>query len=211
MKQILIAILIAIIGLWGYSIYANGKRFKFPSEYDYTKSESIDPQYHNPLLLDEYLMLSQDIGEYARRQWRHEKIDVRQPDSQDDEEMAAADRYKRMIARADMLGTLLTQSAEWKSEGLTNDAVALKELGEAGAESFSDQIMSSVISAPLKRGDRSQTVMEFQKLLASKGFELKIDGIFDAETEAAVRSFQNKNGLFESGQIDGWMWNALKD
>lgn len=52
----------------------------------------------------------------------------------------------------------------------------------------------------IQKGSKGDEVLTVQKSLKAKGFDPgPIDGIFGSKTEAAVRAFQEKNGL----QVDG--------
>lgn len=72
-----------------------------------------------------------------------------------------------------------------------------------------DAQLKIVTSAkPLSRGSTGTGVAQVQDLLASIGFQLPksmskkgADGVFGAETEQAVRDFQQKNGL----KVDGFV------
>jgi hypothetical protein len=57
--------------------------------------------------------------------------------------------------------------------------------------------------ATLRRGDRGDDVASIQKAL-----RLKPDGMFSAQTEAAVRAFQRKKGLLPDGVVGPKTWAA---
>src|SRR5690606_30055266 len=60
----------------------------------------------------------------------------------------------------------------------------------------------------MKRGDRGPDVAEVQRLLLQAGFDPKgIDGIFGPNTEAAVKAFQQANGLL----ADGVIWTPVAE
>ncbi|NDF11716.1 MAG: N-acetylmuramoyl-L-alanine amidase, partial [Proteobacteria bacterium] len=61
----------------------------------------------------------------------------------------------------------------------------------------------------LKKGDKSDAVMEMQRALASYGYDIKVDGNFHDQTEWVVRAFQRHFGGVGS-MIDG-MWNTHLD
>ena len=63
--------------------------------------------------------------------------------------------------------------------------------------------------ATVKRGDRGDLVLWAQEHLSTAGFATDVDGDFGAKTEAAVRSFQQANGLAVSGQVDTATWRKL--
>jgi N-acetylmuramoyl-L-alanine amidase len=57
----------------------------------------------------------------------------------------------------------------------------------------------------LRKGDKGEEVKELQKLL-----DLKIDGDFGPKTEAAVKKYQEKNGLIIDGIVGSKTWSKLK-
>ena len=62
----------------------------------------------------------------------------------------------------------------------------------------------------LKNGSRGSAVTELQTLLNKLGFDCgKVDGIFGAKTEAAVRAFQTAKGLTVDGKAGEATQNAL--
>lgn len=58
--------------------------------------------------------------------------------------------------------------------------------------------------ATLERGDRGARVAKLQGLLG-----ITADGVFGAQTEAAVRGFQRRNGLVVDGVVGPQTWAAL--
>lgn len=65
----------------------------------------------------------------------------------------------------------------------------------------------------LKRGDTSASVRELQQALKDFGYDLGkygVDGKFGAETEAALKAFQEANGLIANGIADADTIAALK-
>lgn len=64
----------------------------------------------------------------------------------------------------------------------------------------------------IRKGARGPTVVEAQGLLLRAGYPLPrhgADGSFGAETEAAVRAFQQKSGLTADGIVGPLTWAAL--
>lgn len=61
----------------------------------------------------------------------------------------------------------------------------------------------------LQRGSRGPDVVYLQQRLQAFGHMLVADGDFGAKTEAAVRSFQNSNGLTADGVVGPRTWAAL--
>src|SRR5215475_13750270 len=52
-------------------------------------------------------------------------------------------------------------------------------------------------------------VKELQELLNADGFGLAADGLFGRATEAAVKRFQNEQGLDDDGVVGPQTWAAL--
>jgi len=53
----------------------------------------------------------------------------------------------------------------------------------------------------LQRGDRGSNVTVLQKMLHDLNYTITVDGIFGSETENAIKAFQQKNGLLETGIV----------
>ena len=51
-------------------------------------------------------------------------------------------------------------------------------------------------------GDNSPYIGDLQDMLIRKGYKIRDDGLFDTETENAVKNFQSQVGLKITGQID---------
>lgn len=63
----------------------------------------------------------------------------------------------------------------------------------------------------IKKGDTGETVKTAQRLLNEHGYDCgKVDGIFGANTKAAVVRFQQDNGLVPDGVIGPLTWAALE-
>lgn len=68
----------------------------------------------------------------------------------------------------------------------------------------------NIASLPtLRRGSSSNAVTYLQYLLRINGYDPAPDGVFGALTEAAVRRFQQDNGLTVDGIVGKNTWNAL--
>ena len=58
-------------------------------------------------------------------------------------------------------------------------------------------------------GSQGSSVTELQKLLNNNGYGLTVDGIYGAKTQAAVKDYQQKNGLAVDGIAGTNTWGAL--
>jgi peptidoglycan hydrolase-like protein with peptidoglycan-binding domain len=63
---------------------------------------------------------------------------------------------------------------------------------------------------PLKSGCIGSDVAELQGLLLVHGFEICRNHTYDAETESAVRQFQQRSKLRETGVVDHTTWTFLR-
>lgn len=83
----------------------------------------------------------------------------------------------------------------------------------ARAKQFvNDQISDAVTQLNIvmaKKGDKSNYVMDLQKILNAKGAVVIVDGNYGSGTEKAVREFQQKSGLQVTGSIDTNTLNKL--
>lgn len=61
----------------------------------------------------------------------------------------------------------------------------------------------------LRRGNSNNFVFLLQFILNQFGYNLSVDGIFGANTEKAVRDFQQKNGLSVDGLVGQNTWKTL--
>ena len=58
-------------------------------------------------------------------------------------------------------------------------------------------------------GSKGSDVTELQKLLNNNGYNLTVDGIYGANTQAAVKDYQQKNNLTVDGIVGNNTWGAL--
>lgn len=76
---------------------------------------------------------------------------------------------------------------------------------------YSDEEIPTMNHPTLRRGDRGDAVVEAQSLLRGCGYDPgTIDGIFGANTKAAVEAFQGAQGLTPDGIIGPRTWAALE-
>ena len=90
-----------------------------------------------------------------------------------------------------------------KNNNLTQDGIV-------GRNTWNALLNLNPSANVLKRGSRNSAVLFLQKLLLSFLYPItSLDGIFGAETESAVRAFQNENNLDVDGIVGRNTWNAL--
>ena len=92
---------------------------------------------------------------------------------------------------------------------------SVKRLAELDSEGVSREEFPLQFTQDLKPDMQSEQVRGLQYFLAVVGayyesvLPIKITGIYDAQTEASVRSFQRVYGLKETGIVDEATWNDL--
>jgi murein L,D-transpeptidase YcbB/YkuD len=71
-------------------------------------------------------------------------------------------------------------------------------------------VMAGITAWPLVReGNKEHPVPTLQYLLRARGKNVTVDGMFGAQTGAAVRSFQQQKGLTADGIVGPNTWKAL--
>lgn len=61
--------------------------------------------------------------------------------------------------------------------------------------------MEQVIKRIIKKGNRGNSVKEWQTILNNFGYKLDVDGYFGSKTEAATIHFQEQSGLMADGKV----------
>jgi hypothetical protein len=95
---------------------------------------------------------------------------------------------------------------------VTDDALAVapSDSGPGGSidepvvldDSPCDAITKMPPGLPLIKCDRSTTVRLVQELLVALGYDVQVDGDFGPDTQSAVATFQEENGLTMDGIVD---------
>ena len=83
---------------------------------------------------------------------------------------------------------------------------------QAYRSTFGGAVESALSLPNLSKGSRGETVRAAQLLLIGRGFgcgSSGADGAFGGNTECAVKGFQKKQGLTQSGTVDAKTWAAL--
>ncbi|AUB40199.1 Peptidoglycan-binding [Nostoc flagelliforme CCNUN1] len=93
----------------------------------------------------------------------------------------------------------LGESNKYSQSG---DQVRAKATGRF--QKFSSQPMPT-----LYFGSSGVAVRALQRLLVAKGYAVRVDGIYGALTETAVKAFQNQQNLATDGVVGKQTWRAL--
>jgi len=97
----------------------------------------------------------------------------------------------------------------WAALGASGAAPAART-APAAAPRPGARTAPAASSAIVRKGSRGPNVQTLQTLLNAKGFPVgKVDGVFGAKTDVAVRNFQKSKGLTADGVVGSKTWAAL--
>ena len=207
MKRLALLILILTLPILTYFQYQKYRRFHPPVNYDYLPSDSVDTNYYDPVVLQQYYQNVYEIGDFARRQWRNQRTDVRYPDDDNPEEKKASQYYQQLLSTTAWLEDKLVASQRLKDRGFDNQAIVRLEQEGWSPQNYQLAQYSSMMG--LKKGDKGSSVWTLQKLLVNKGYEIPVDGIFSQITERAVKELQQTTGNYPSGAVDEVLLQAM--
>ncbi|WP_433382836.1 peptidoglycan recognition protein family protein [Streptosporangium sp. CA-115845] len=71
-----------------------------------------------------------------------------------------------------------------------------------------DEIVVPTFTATLKRGNTGDPVRVWQRQMRARGWNIKVDGVFDAADASTARKFQIEKGLPATGTVDKATWRA---
>lgn len=217
MKEICISLLVIIALVVGCGQYNQYQRFTL-KDYGYKATKGVDLDYHDKTFLLDYYEAVEDLNSYVITQWSANSIDVRTPESDDEETQAAAKTYTKKLARVKYYEGQLRKSSKLKAKGMTNqDVRSFEEDGITLEDKLRDtrkiKIMDMFgdVSSTVMVGDRSAFVYEIQKLLKAKGHNVSIDGVFENMTADAIVAFETKHNLYPDGILDVFTLERLLD
>jgi len=200
MKRLFAFFVVVTLGSILYFEVKNYRKFSYPNNYDYSlKTKEIDVNYYDSKLLLEYYELASKIGTFARTQWSNFDIDVLTPE-ENTQAQNAAQNYQMMLARLKFIESKLLQSQKLKSQGLDNEAIAY--IFSKGISEKNYQLHRLLQNKVFKKGDEDATIWEVQKIINTKGKTIRIDGIFNEETEQAIKDIQKEKNVYPSGLLD---------
>jgi len=197
-----VVVAILFLAIYGYSKYREIQRFSPPSPYVYEISEEIDINYHNESQVSDYYHQVNDLEQFVRASWSGHKIDVLFPRENKGLDQTLAEVYTEKRAKLQLTEARLEHSAKLKALGFSNDQIRSMELTGLSPEAFRAQEAMTGFTGLLKVGDSGQLVFLIQKYLDRLGYEIMLDGIYKEYTEAAIKDFQEKQGLLPTGSVD---------
>ncbi len=204
MKKIVWTLLIVFLSIILFFQYKNYKRYSPPSYFNYTINDSVDVNYYDPIIVQQYFENAYQIGSFARQLWFNKGVDINFLDESKHESNNALSYYKTLLATTHILEKKLIKSSKLKQDGFSNNEIKNSiENGILPANISYQQAIDSVLYLnKLKMGDVGQGVWALQKLLIAKGYSIPKDGNFGMETHNAIINFQQKNDLYPAGIIN---------
>ena len=208
MKKLFFLVVIITLPLIAFFQYKNYKRFHPPVSYDFVPGDSVDVNYHDQDMVQQYFKNVYEIGKFAREMWFNESIDVRFPDKDDPMAMNATQYYNTLLSQTTMMDKKLTKSYEWKRMGYNNRQIKELEIKALDPEKIRKN-PELLYYQGLRRGDKSLYVWNIQDRLRDKGYTLPRDGVFGIDTFIQLKAFQREKNIFPSGEIDELTFIAL--
>jgi len=208
MKQIIIFLLVIIALIIGYGQYKQYKRFTLQN-YEYKKSDQIDLDYHDKAFLLDYYEAVENLDSYVITQWSANDIDVRTPEDDDEETLAASKTYTKKLAHVKFYEDRLLKSSQQKAKGMSNeDIMSFENNGITMVEKQRAEYKAKLLkmfTANLNKmtlGNKNALVYEIQKLLRTQGHDIELDGVYRNNTVEALMAFETKHNLFPDGKLD---------
>ena len=62
---------------------------------------------------------------------------------------------------------------------------------------------------PANRGNQPANIRQLQTFLNKQGFRVPVNGVFDANTQKAIKQFQARHHLPQNANVDANLWRLL--
>ncbi|MFK7899374.1 MAG: peptidoglycan-binding protein [Cyclobacteriaceae bacterium] len=199
MKKIIFFIIAISLCVIAYFSFKRYQKLNSPV-FSYEVPSDLDLNYHDVQLVKNYFESINNLEAYVRTAWYNYKVDVLYADHKNEKSLKYAARFNKMKAHLSYIERKLVQSTTYKKQGLANTEIAqLEKLGM----SYRTYIFKKNIDIKnVKKGAQNADVWIVQKILASLGFEIILDGRFKENTAQAILSFQEQYKLYPTGEID---------
>ncbi len=200
MKRLAWLIIIIALPLICYFQYKKYTRFNPPSIYEYVAQDSVDVNYFDPVIVQQYFENIYKLESITRSLWYNRGLDVKFPDLDIAGSRAETDHYNSLFATTKILEKKLIYSTQLKEAGFQN--MEIKEMVEQGMTPRLYTFLKRKNLVGLQLGQESSDVWELQKLLMDKSYNIPFDGVFGIETKESLVDFQSKHSLLPTGVVD---------
>ncbi|WP_088323378.1 peptidoglycan-binding domain-containing protein [Polaribacter tangerinus] len=207
MKQLIILLLLIILTVVGFGQYNTYQRFTAKNS-AYVTSKKLDFNYYNQAIVLDYFEAVEDLNSFVTLQWTVNDIDVRAPENDAPETVAAQKVYAKKLAAIKFYESKLENAATLKDKGFDNEKIKFLHESGSDSDSFQKKEANSRIkqlfnpNKVLKYGEKNPLIFEVQKKLIANGYDILLDGILKKETMTAIKHFEEKNNLFADGTLD---------
>lgn len=205
MKKIALSLITISLVIIAVLQYLNWAKFRYDKQhYDYiVETDSLDLDYHDPEIVTLYFESAFEIGALARSAWFNQNIDVKLPDSTDQQHLNAAKRYDELWKTATELEVKLRDSWRLKQEGFTNEAIAEMERLEISDRLYIYKFEKFTEGKIFDINSVGDEVWELQVMLNQLGYDqVPINGRYDGATKNAVQQFQITKNIYPSGKAE---------
>ncbi len=202
MKRVFYIIMIIGIPIIIWFQYDRYRKFHPPKDYAFPINTDIDTNYHDPEVVLNYYKYALECETYARYCWKSHRVDVLAPNWEDPQEKAFAQTYNQMKATASVLEQRLLASSSMKADGYSHVEILRWEETGMDTQSYQMQQILEGRDGIVRLGEINDGVWRLQRLLNEKGYDIRIDGVFNQETLAALQSFQDTHNLKQTEGID---------
>ncbi len=200
MKRLAWLIIIIALPVICYFQYKKYTRFHPPSMYEYVSQDSVDINYFDPMIVQQYFENIYKLEGITRQLWFSKGLDVKFPDLNIEGSRREVDYYNQLYATTKLLEKKLIYSSQLKGNGFQN--FEIKEMVEKGISPKLYTFLKKKKLIGLHQGQELSEVWELQKLLLDKSYEIPFDGVFGIETKESLVDFQTKNSLMPTGIVD---------
>jgi len=202
MKRIFYLIVIISLPILLWFQYDRYRRFNPPTDYRLELNPGIDVNYYDPEVVLQYYKYAHESETYARYCWKKHKVDVLAPQLNNPEEQEMARIYNQIKSTASFIEQKLLASANMKSQGYSNEDIRSWETTGLSPENF---MIVQILGEPegvIRMGEEGDGVWKLQRLFHEKGYDIRVDGVFDQETLIALNQFQETRNMKVTQGVD---------
>lgn len=192
MKAVLITILVVIILIFSYNKYSDYERFSLEN-YEYNTVDTSEKMDKATVML--YHQKVAQLNGFIITTWSANSIDVRNPDDDDEQTLAARAQYDKILGEVTYLESKLQKTAD-------DDNASAVKLKKKERHDRIKELFTSTPNNALRIGSSGALVFELQKLLNLNGSNIPQDGNFQRVTFESLKSFEEANTLFPDGKLD---------